>query len=379
LKERTLGVCLFQRDPAYDTSDDAIVRVTASDVRKRLLQFYRTTTTHSNIRITLASGSYIVQFSYEADPAFIEVQPTAVEPQLAAPVIANTPASRLPWRFVVASLAAALFALILWLGFQPDFTATNSLPWSVILRKSHPLKIVLSDPNIATFQNLFGYRLSLADYAARRYLPETASLPTDAGGIFRILRGDNVAAVDAATTLRIGAVVPPARIQTFRARTLQSSDFRTDDNFILMGSPISNPWVGLFQDQLDFEFWYDPERREEVIRNKRPAQGELSVYPPTVPGWGTGHAYAIAAFLANPNQSGRVMILSGSNAAATEAVGKFVADPELVARTLKARGFDPHNDKLQFEMLLRVTTVNASLNTFDVIACHSLSRASAAD
>src|SRR6266849_4063392 len=40
LKERTLGVELFGRSPAYDTGEDAIVRVTACDVRKRLLQFY---------------------------------------------------------------------------------------------------------------------------------------------------------------------------------------------------------------------------------------------------------------------------------------------------------------------------------------------------
>ncbi len=36
LKERNLGVALFGRDPAYDTGEDAVVRVTASDVRKRL-------------------------------------------------------------------------------------------------------------------------------------------------------------------------------------------------------------------------------------------------------------------------------------------------------------------------------------------------------
>ena len=34
LKERTLGVELFGRLPSYDTGEDAIVRVTACDVRK---------------------------------------------------------------------------------------------------------------------------------------------------------------------------------------------------------------------------------------------------------------------------------------------------------------------------------------------------------
>src|SRR5271170_776672 len=40
LKERAIGIELFGRSPSYDTGEDAIVRVTASDVRKRLLQHY---------------------------------------------------------------------------------------------------------------------------------------------------------------------------------------------------------------------------------------------------------------------------------------------------------------------------------------------------
>jgi hypothetical protein len=42
LRERSIGVALFGRPVTYDTADDAIVRVTASDVRKRLLQRYGT-------------------------------------------------------------------------------------------------------------------------------------------------------------------------------------------------------------------------------------------------------------------------------------------------------------------------------------------------
>src|SRR5260370_4013454 len=40
LKERVIGVELFGRSPSYDTGEDAIVRVTASDVRKRLMRHY---------------------------------------------------------------------------------------------------------------------------------------------------------------------------------------------------------------------------------------------------------------------------------------------------------------------------------------------------
>jgi hypothetical protein len=368
--ERTLGIRLFRRNPDYDTSADAIVRVTASDVRKRLLSFYTALKAPPAIRIELPSGSYIVQFHDPAPAPFVEPSRTSV-----VEVFAQK-RWRFSMRWALGLLSAMLLAVVVWIGFHRSwegFTAANSAPWSAFLRRDRTLKIVFSDPNIVTLQQAFGYRLTLADYASGRYVPDTHPLPPEVTPLLGAFRGNNVAAVDAATALRIGGIVPPSHIQTFLARALRAGDFKTDDNFIVMGSPLSNPWVGLFQEYLDFEFQWDPERKEEVIRNKRPSSGEVPIYAPTVPGWGTGQAYAIAAFLANPNQAGRVMILSGSNAAATEATGKFVTNPPLVAQTLKSHGFDPSDEHLQFELLLRVTTVATSLNTFDIIACHRLS------
>src|ERR1700688_1494000 len=59
LKERSIGVDLFRRSPAYDTGEDAIVRVTASDVRKRLAQHYSGVGHASEFRISLPSGGYV--------------------------------------------------------------------------------------------------------------------------------------------------------------------------------------------------------------------------------------------------------------------------------------------------------------------------------
>ena len=66
LKERVIGVELFGRSPTYDTSEDAIVRVTASDVRKRLLQHYgRYGAASSGLRIALPLGSYVPVTTHE--------------------------------------------------------------------------------------------------------------------------------------------------------------------------------------------------------------------------------------------------------------------------------------------------------------------------
>ena len=40
LKERTLGVEVFDRPPTYDTNTDTVVRFTAGEVRKRLMLYY---------------------------------------------------------------------------------------------------------------------------------------------------------------------------------------------------------------------------------------------------------------------------------------------------------------------------------------------------
>src|SRR5580658_1346844 len=68
LKERVLGVELFGRSPSYDTGDDAIVRVTACDVRKRLNQYYVEFAHQSEFRIELPPGSYIPEIHSVAPP-----------------------------------------------------------------------------------------------------------------------------------------------------------------------------------------------------------------------------------------------------------------------------------------------------------------------
>ena len=62
LKERTLGVAVFGRDPAYDTNLDPVVRVTAGEIRKRIAQYYHEPGHESEIRIDFPPGSYLPEF-----------------------------------------------------------------------------------------------------------------------------------------------------------------------------------------------------------------------------------------------------------------------------------------------------------------------------
>src|SRR5580692_9235396 len=57
LKERTLGVEVFDRSPTYDTNTDTVVRYTAGEVRKRLQLYYHERGQAAQIRISLPAGS----------------------------------------------------------------------------------------------------------------------------------------------------------------------------------------------------------------------------------------------------------------------------------------------------------------------------------
>jgi hypothetical protein len=62
LKERILGIEVFQRPNGYDTSSDPVVRFSAGEIRRRIAQFYQDIADEGSIEIGLPVGSYIPQF-----------------------------------------------------------------------------------------------------------------------------------------------------------------------------------------------------------------------------------------------------------------------------------------------------------------------------
>ncbi|MGC2399202.1 MAG: hypothetical protein WA510_05450 [Acidobacteriaceae bacterium] len=64
LKERTLGMEIFGREADYDTASDPIVRVTATEIRKRIAQYYQEPGHEKELRVSLPAGSYIPQFHW---------------------------------------------------------------------------------------------------------------------------------------------------------------------------------------------------------------------------------------------------------------------------------------------------------------------------
>src|SRR5246127_5819785 len=61
LRERMIGAEMFGRPIDYDTANDAVVRVKATEVRKKLAQYYQESEKKTGVRIDLPVGLYVPQ------------------------------------------------------------------------------------------------------------------------------------------------------------------------------------------------------------------------------------------------------------------------------------------------------------------------------
>src|SRR5581483_5859620 len=164
LKERTIGIEVLQRPPDYDTSADAIVRVTANEVRKRLAQYYQGAENQGDPVIALPPGSYAVTFQWQTpapapvEPAVLPVVPSP-PPEPPVPVApAQSPRSWL-WISVFILGSALIAAAALWIITRRPAAAPvrNADPlWSRLFAPGHKTNIVVSDTTYREIQFFLG-------------------------------------------------------------------------------------------------------------------------------------------------------------------------------------------------------------------------------
>ncbi len=147
LKERTIGIEVFQRPPDYDTSTDHAVRSAVAEVRKRLAQYYQQAP-RDRLRIEVQPGSYMPQFR-RAEEAFPFTAPAAhpapapVEAQAAVP--SGQQAHRRPgaaW-LILASVAAVAVAAMVWFFARPSDTYDKF--WNPILSSHSPVLLCIGN------------------------------------------------------------------------------------------------------------------------------------------------------------------------------------------------------------------------------------------
>ena len=112
LRERMIGAEMFGRPIDYDTANDAVVRVKANEVRRRLAQYYAEEGTEQDpVWIDLPTGSYVPEFHWE--PVRRPAAPETLT-QAQGLHVAVRKAGNPSWIWILAAAGAAVLAVVVY-------------------------------------------------------------------------------------------------------------------------------------------------------------------------------------------------------------------------------------------------------------------------
>jgi hypothetical protein len=151
VKERTIGIEVFQRDPDYDTNQDSVVRTTAAEIRKKLAQYYLEPGREHEIRVLLPQGSYLPEFraapSIQPAPSIQSgktIQPAPPPSELTAPALADATRQRLIGMAITLAMVTAIGLASYWYS-RPRATDL-SLFWKPLLEDPSGAVICVGQP-----------------------------------------------------------------------------------------------------------------------------------------------------------------------------------------------------------------------------------------
>src|SRR5216683_737818 len=377
LHEQEIGISVFGRPSHYDTSQDNIVRVNATDGA------------HEVCVLEIPRGGYNPVFSRRV--ISVPATPESRAPQdIAAP---STPAGApapdptsprylrpaigkrrsLPVMESVIAVLCVACAFLFWqnrtlLRLMHGWQATPGLRsfWGAFLGNVGETDVILADTSFALEEDILKTSIPLSDYLnyGYKHLPQSESISPDTkAAVDLALSRNNGSISDFRAARRILMLDPFSSSTQLRFARDYTPDALKQNNVILIGSRKSNPWVDFFQDQLEFTIGYDSALHQSGIQNLHPKPGEPQFYPePQDPATNVG--YGIVAFLPNVGQTGNALIIEGTDSQATEAAGEFVTSEESMAalkRQLNSKTF-PY-----FELLLKTSRLSGTPFTAQIV------------
>ena len=348
LKERTIGHDVFARDAAYDTAQDPVVRMTAAEVRKRLVQYYQRPEHRGELVIAYQSGSYVPDFFTPVTP-----QDTGVTP---ADGVASRRAAASPRaRQRIGAIAAVVFAsavLGTWLiaGRQPAATGALTHFWTPILSSSSQLLLCIGDPSLFVNQ------------------PEGQSTtPVGDMTIQEFLRSDSVRYTDA-VTLSLVAGELRARGKPFRIRRPAATALKDlrDGPVVLIGG-FNNPWTRKLSEDWRFTLAVDPggayvrDRDHPDDRRWLPETGGRLIK-------NLRQTYGVITRVKDPATGHSVLTLSGL-VHGTRAAGECVVDAACLQAAERMGGSDLAKQNVQ--IVVDAAVMGEDSGAPRVIAVHS--------
>ena len=312
LKERTIGVEAFGREPNYDVNLDPVVRTTAAEVRKRLIQYYYNPDHAGELVIELPLGSYVPSFRESASRQTglvselgLGQKTDPLSGDLKTSGYAKQASSRLTVRYWISIAISLLFAVFI--GFSIGRVKFPTQPsnlerfWEPITATSGRVTYCLGEPRES------------ADNA--QLMPPGTSVY---GGL------------DVSDVITLARSIVPLvpRNGAFRVVAASASEFTQlrEGPIVLIGA-YDNAWTMRVTQDLPFGFEYDANHVRRLVDRKSTEKRSWTLQ------WEVPHSklaldYAIVARI-HDNVTGQpVLVLAGILGQGTEAAGEVVSNPE---------------------------------------------------
>ena len=311
LKERTLGVEVFGRQPDYDTNADPIVRATAGEIRKRIAQYYHEHGHESEIRIDLLPGSYVPEFEIPA------AKPAPLP--LVLPVARGRRKRR--WVGGLVALTALLIAAGWFIPWVPR-TALDRF-WGPVLDSSSTVLLCV------------GQRQFLGSSPERRQKPnpDLPHPPESNGGLeppitlyeLYYMGSQNVAFSDVKTLGRLTGLLQAngKSHRIFGETSTTFADLRSGP-VVLVGA-FNNDWTLRLMGPMRFSF----ERDKDIFWIKdlqNPSRRDRAVNY-TMPYLQVTEDYALISRVLEPTTERMVVVAGGLTGYGTIAAGEFLTNP----------------------------------------------------
>jgi hypothetical protein len=385
IHEQEIGAKVFGRPASYDRSADNIVRVNATELRKRIESYFESNAAHEPLVFEIPRGAYRLVFrrrpaGQPTDAAHVQAESVHKSPD--AKTAAGEDARprwrilHLLWPLVSLSLAAGCVTLYVqnralhkavypWDG-QPAVAAF----WSGFLDPHRETDLVLSDDSASVMEDITHKPVTLGDYMSREFIREiqSSNMSADRKEDVNQVLNHNLVTFGAVRAAQVMLGEIPATYPHYLtlARYFTADQIKRD-NVILIGGKKADPWDDLFEDQLNFVTDYDYTRGEQIVRNRNPKPGEQAVY--------TVHlasdnliGYAVIAYLPNPSHAGNVIILAGTDSDATGAAAAFLGSESQMQNLRNTFGVTrfPY-----FEVLLKTSRLSGTFFDAELVAYRS--------
>ena len=351
-KERTLGIEVFGRDPSYDTNADPIVRMTASEIRKRLAQYYQASTEHHELTIHLTPGSYMLEFRFErqrpptkdVDSAVELVRSPVMQEVAHGEVLAAAPVPALrrrwiPWLAICLCLAV-LGAVSL--SRLSVFHSTQDLLWAPLIDSDHTVTICLGDTSRNTPSN---WADDVQNAIQSRDLGHWGEPPTE-----RPMVSFGDVSATASIVSWLSSRHHGSSLQ--RASTTQLDSLRQGP-VVLIGA-FDNFWYLALLSNLRYSFRVDPATQEEWIQDTEHLSSRKWRSSGKLPYSDASVDYAIVTRFYDADTGNWILAAGGMSYHGTEAAVELMTNPAY-AKDLPA---SLRSTKRNFQLVLKTTAIN---------------------